>query len=133
MYKNIGRKIKGLAKFICWIGITISVIWAIYLFSYDTDYYYNNIKIITGIIILIAGPIISWIGSFFAYGFGELIEKTTEIADNVLGQNNYNNKKEDVALKAPQSVSKDVWICPECCRELTTDTLKCKCGYTKTE
>jgi hypothetical protein len=31
---------------------------------------------------MVVGGLASWIGSFFTYGFGELIEKTTEIANN---------------------------------------------------
>ena len=41
-----------------------------------------------GILIAIIGSGISWIGSFFAYGFGELIEKTSEIATNISCFNN---------------------------------------------
>lgn len=36
-----------------------------------------------GVAFLIVGPLISVIGSFFTYGFGELIVKTTEIANNM--------------------------------------------------
>ena len=35
-----------------------------------------------GLVVIIVGCLGSWIGSFFTYGFGELIEKTTEIAEN---------------------------------------------------
>ncbi len=35
------------------------------------------------IAIIIAGPLLSWVGALFVYGFGELIEKTTIIADHV--------------------------------------------------
>ena len=31
--------------------------------------------------VMLVGPLVSWIGSFFVYGFGELIENTTVIAE----------------------------------------------------
>lgn len=79
MFKNIGSKIKSLAEIICWIGIVISVLIGIA---------WMENSIIGGILIAIIGSGISWIGSFFAYGFGELIEKTSEIATNISCFNN---------------------------------------------
>lgn len=37
---------------------------------------------ILSIFILIVGPLFSWTSSFVMYGFGELIDKSTEIAKN---------------------------------------------------
>ena len=42
----------------------------------------NDISSPIGLVLIVAGPIGSWISSFFVYGFGELIEKTSEIAEN---------------------------------------------------
>ncbi len=86
MFKNISGKIKTLAQTICWIGIIISVIVGLYIFI-TTIIKSNNAAIIvtgslTGILYLIIGPILSWVGSFLMYGFGELIEKTCKIAQN---------------------------------------------------
>ncbi|MBR3966447.1 MAG: SHOCT domain-containing protein [Clostridia bacterium] len=53
MFNNIGRTIKILAKIIWWIG-TITIV----------------------------GIILFWPTAFVCYGFGELIEKACEIADN---------------------------------------------------
>ena len=36
-----------------------------------------------GLLIMFIGSLFSWIGSFFAYGFGELIDKATEIEKNI--------------------------------------------------
>ena len=72
MFDNIGSKIKSWAKVVCWVGILVSVIVGIPLFEESP----------LGLLIMIIGSLSSWIGSFFAYGFGELIEKTTEIAEN---------------------------------------------------
>lgn len=35
-----------------------------------------------GCIYLIIGPLVSWVSSFFMYGFVELIERTTEVSLN---------------------------------------------------
>ena len=73
MFDNIGGKIKALAKVICWIGIISSVISGIGLMISDED------MIIYGILAAVGGTLISWIGSFFTYGFGELIDNTSKL------------------------------------------------------
>ena len=73
MFDDIGGKIKTVAKVVCWVGIIMSVITGIVLISTANT---------VGILTIIVGSLGSWIGSFTLYGFGELIEKTTEIAEN---------------------------------------------------
>ena len=70
MFENIGGKIKGLAKFICWAGITITVL---------RNLIGLNSRGFAAIFWMVVGCLLSWIGSFFVYGFGELIEKVTSI------------------------------------------------------
>ncbi len=77
MYKEIGKKIKALAQIICVIGIGISIIIGILLMVRDDD------MIFAGILILLLGSLLSWIGSFMTYGFGELIDKTCQISKNL--------------------------------------------------
>ena len=86
MFENIGRKIKTLAETLCWLGIVVSVLAGLTITGKD---------IIVGLLVLIIGSLCSWIGSFFAYGFGELIEKTTEIAANTSCFNNEPNNTSD--------------------------------------
>ena len=84
MFNNIGGKIKALATLVCLIGMAASVIGAIALWA--TNSRYNN-TIWTGFVVLIAGCVGSWVGSFFAYGFGELIEETKrsrEVSEQLL-------------------------------------------------
>ena len=81
MFENIGGKIKTLAKVFCALGIVVSVISGVLLFSYD---------FFIGLITLVLGSVGAWISSFCLYGFGELIEKVTDIA----GYCEYNNFKE---------------------------------------
>lgn len=75
MFENVGEKIKGLANVICVIGIIISLIGCYYFFV--------NLEYFMGFICMIIGPIISWVISLFIYGFGELIDRATEISKDI--------------------------------------------------
>lgn len=87
MFNNMGNKIKKLAKVICWIGIIGSIITGLILIAIGCEglshsYYSNDDEIITiiaGLLIAIVGSIISWIGSFKLYGFGDLVNNVQEI------------------------------------------------------
>ena len=96
MFNNIGHKIKGLAKFICWLGIILSVILGVILIlsastsrSFSIDGYSERVtisaggSIVAGILVIVFGSLFSWIGSFFMYGFGELVESSKKVADRV--------------------------------------------------
>jgi len=84
MFNNIGGKIKTLAKVICWFGIIASVILGIIMITarsgYRSDPYF---QVVYGILIIVVGCLISWIGSFFTYGFGQLIENSDYIRNNM--------------------------------------------------
>lgn len=89
MYNNIGKKIKTLAKVLAWLGIAVSVIAGIAIIagggamsSYGSSYNMGGSAAVAGITTIIFGALGSWVSSFMLYGFGELIEKTTEIAKN---------------------------------------------------
>ena len=80
MFNNIGQKIKTLAEVLCWIGITVSVLAAALLFvSGVTEG--NPHAVLFGLLLVVLGPLLSWIGSFLLYGFGELVTKTSRIAE----------------------------------------------------
>lgn len=74
MFDNIGDKIKGLAIFVTIVGCVVSLIFAIS--------YWNASHFWDGFLIFICGPLLSWVGSFVLYGFGELIEKTNRIEES---------------------------------------------------
>ncbi len=92
MYTSIGGKIKTLAQIVCLLGIIVSVIYGICF--YNTYYSVRSM----GIVIIFGGSLLSWVSSFFTYGFGELIEKATVIAEAV--------SKDDVNKDAAEAVSK---------------------------
>ena len=81
MYDNIGGKIKGLAKAIFFIEAIATVITGFIILA--NSYYFEGI--LTGVLVIIVGPIFAWISSWLLYGFGELIEKACDIADNTRG------------------------------------------------
>ena len=71
MFDNIGRKIKTLAKVLCWLGIIGSEIAAIVMINSR----YTETQI-TGWITLFAGPLVSWISSFTLYALGEIADNS---------------------------------------------------------
>ena len=94
MFKNIGGKIKGLAKVICYVGIAISVIAGIVMIGFGSFSYNGDTMIGVGFAVMLVGSLVSWIGSLFAYGFGELIENTTVIAELAAKADAEKNKAE---------------------------------------
>ncbi len=82
MFGNIGGKIKGLAAFICWLGIIGSVLGGIGLAMLG-----DEIMIIIGVAVAIVGSLMSWIGSFILYGYGQLIYNTDILVKNAQNGN----------------------------------------------
>ena len=80
MFKNIGKKIKGLSTMICIIGIIVSIIGGL-----------ACMYVHFALFILIAGvgSLLSWIGSFFMYGFGELIDTTCQIRESLFSKSSF--------------------------------------------
>ena len=87
MFEDIGGKIKNLALITCIIGIIASVITGFAMLANGT---------FVGIIVVIVGSLASWIGSFFTYGFGELIDHTIAIYDELYTRNKKIEKKESI-------------------------------------
>ena len=88
MFNNIGGKIKGLAKVLCWVGIIVSVLVGILLIaspSGGSGYsgFTDSATIVLGILTIIVGSISSWVGSFVLYGFGELVENSSAIKNEL--------------------------------------------------
>ena len=77
MFKNMGGKIKGLTKFICWVGIIISILAGVGIAFAGIEAGDTTEAVISGIAVAVGGFLLSWISSFVAYGFGELVENST--------------------------------------------------------
>lgn len=80
MYDNIGSKIKTLAQVVFIIMAVISIISGILIiFSHISGIliiFSDGGAFIIGILTAGIGVLLSWIGTFFLYGFGQLIENT---------------------------------------------------------
>lgn len=72
MFNNVGGKIKGLAKVLTLIGIIGSIITG----GLMVDAVDDDIAVFVSLGVTIFGCLMSWIGSFLLYGFGQLIENT---------------------------------------------------------
>jgi len=96
MFENIGWKIKKSAKVICVVGIVALVVSGIatIVSAVNVGIIASDVgeaativgepnvrKMMIGVLMITMGPLLSWIVSLCLYGFGELIEKTTAIAE----------------------------------------------------
>ena len=89
MFKNMGGKIKMLAKVMCWINIALGII-AVFAGIFSVVAFGNisghSIEAAGVICLIILAGIIwalfAWIGSFFLCGYGELIENSAITAKN---------------------------------------------------
>ena len=81
MFKNIGEKLKSLAKFLCTIGIFIGITGGIILMSFSQSSWHNQWMLSVGIAVLILVPLLSWLSSLFIYALGELVENSAVQAD----------------------------------------------------
>lgn len=77
MYKNIGKKIKKLAKVLTVIGIVACVITGIVLIALGN---------MTGLVYIFFMPFLVWISSFFTYAIGELVDKVCNIERAICGE-----------------------------------------------
>ena len=73
MFKNIGKKIKGLAALVCWLGIISSALIAAGVWAAG----YAGLAVL----VLIIGALSSWISSFYAYALGEMTDSAAKQAD----------------------------------------------------
>lgn len=75
MFTHIGSKIKALTQCAFVLSSLTSIIAGFYLISYRSD------SILTGVLLIVVGPLAAWLGSLFSYAFGEMFENITVIAE----------------------------------------------------
>ena len=104
MFKEIGKKIKGLAKILFVLGIIISVICGIasctgivgtVTIASGADAPEPAaliIGIIAFLIVLLVGILISYLSVLFTYAFGELVDKVDEIEKKIGTNKNVEEK-----------------------------------------
>ena len=89
MFHNIGGKIKGLAATACCLGIAAAILIGFCLIASQED-----TLVIIGIIVILVGSLLSWLGSILAYAFGQLVDNSDRMV-NILNElrREYNNQK----------------------------------------
>lgn len=98
MYTDIGKKIKSWAKVVCIAEAIAAVIGAlIMMFSAE-----DGIMMAIGLFLLVGGPVVAWVSSWLLYGFGEIIDKLTEIEENTRPVPDYEDEETDDAYTAEQ-------------------------------
>lgn len=101
MYKNIGGKIKGLAKFFCTLGIIFSILIALLLVGLGMMNGALIVCVIGGVVYAILGSLIAWLSTIMLYAFGqqvEMQEKSAVLLEKIL------NKLNDAPQPAPKPI-----------------------------
>ena len=118
MFDNIGGKIKSLAMFFCCIGVIVSFVFGIVLITKKF--------FLWGILVIIIGSLMSWIGSWVLYGFGQLIEnsdilvsrnfKSEKRSSRIMPAKNIVGQKDSANTATSNSVKSSVhqWRCDSC-------------------
>lgn len=131
MYDNIGSKIKTLAQVVFIIMAVISIISGVLIL------FIVNYGFIIGILTAGIGVLLSWVGTFFLYGFGQLIENSDILVREAKKQSNgiqrisTESNENDIStekvaesmkkLKANRSnTSTNIKRCPHCGERVTS-------------
>lgn len=79
MYDNIGGKIKVLARVAFFVeAIAAGIVGIVLMASYDDG-------ILVGFLVAVGGGAVALFSSWLLYGFGEIIDRTCDIARNACG------------------------------------------------
>lgn len=84
MFNNVGKKIKGFAAVLTWIGIVASCLSGMVTMVIDDEF------VGVGLLIMVIGSLLSWISSLTMYGFGELVDNSAK-AVKLLQKNTISN------------------------------------------
>ena len=119
MWDNIGGKLQGLAKFVCWFGIVAAVAFGLVCII-------NN-QALTGIVYIVVGGLSAWIGSWAMYGLGGVVEY---VENKGSAGNQSSSVFTSVSPKNDVFVSSDnCWICSKCRTSNPNSKVECRnCG-----
>ena len=129
LYKNIGGKIKNWAKWIFVVEAIGAIILGFVLMCAGKE------LMVYGLLVLVCGPIVAWVGSWLLYAFGELVEdihamrnKYYPIAEeqaNLETEEKAKHEAEEITYEKAQTFS-----CPNCQRKVYYGNPMCECGQT---
>ncbi len=142
MFKDIGEKIKFAAKLLCWVGIIGSIIMGIAFGSLGsatkgTEADISGLMSFIGVTITIGGSILSWIGSWLLYSWGDIVNNVQEINYTLNKQAEQNLKtapQSSKLFRSSQTTSKATsikWTCPKCSEENNANAQYCINCFTK--
>ena len=135
MFNNIGKKIKTLAVVIFILEVLAAFIVGLCLLE-DDDYE------LFALLLILLGPFVAWVSSFFVYGLGQLIDNTDIIVSALNPQRAVAPEQENsdfitqdlTEITKNQPVSKTVespsctsWKC-KCGKVLSAEEPVCSCG-----
>ena len=126
MFENIGEKLKGLASFMCWVGIILSVISGVSIIIDGTLFW--------GLFVAVLGSLGSWISSWVTYAIGEIAE-CTELIPSLYRNNKSNGNEKQPKQQKIVSIPKPITTknystqkrCPHC-GELVKSNICEMCG-----
>ena len=131
MFDKPGEKIQSLAKVLFWLSAIGFVIWAMVTAIKFKEIGYGDFPVARFLILLIGGPLASYISSLVLYGFGELIivsDRIYRTADKKLEP-----KIMYVDKTAGEGTANKPWRCPQCNRANDGSVRICECGQAKPE
>ena len=129
MWTDMGQKLQMLAKVVFVMGIIVSLVRAIIIWSTPVpvepsfSYSNNGIRVQAnqtftfwpGLLTLIIGCLLSCVVSWALYGFGLIVKNTEK-----------NNPDDSVEIDPPFQPN---WICPQCKAENPSGSVQCQeCG-----
>ena len=129
LWTNMGKKLKILAQVICIIGVIISLVQAIQVWSIkpvNVSAYFGDTNVHLeqestfwlGLWTLIKGCVLSWVGTFALYGFG-IIVGFVENGGSISPK----------GIPASDGGTASTWICPDCKTENPKNAVRCQeCG-----
>ncbi len=90
MFTNIGSKLKTTAKVLCWAGILLSAVFGVYMIIRGNELMQVSDTrekgldmLVTGITVLVFGPVFSWVCGLLLCVFGDLADRVTGIEAGV--------------------------------------------------
>ena len=100
MFENIGKKIKGLVKTIFIIESVASVIIGIVILALSEEFN------IIGLLVMAGGILVAWLSSWLLYGYGEIIDKLTDIERNTRGAAGDSDVRAELAYKRNEKLER---------------------------
>ncbi len=131
MFENVGGKIKGCVQVVCWVGIIGFVALGMYYISEAGNRYMGEVYTMMGLFYLFIGPLLCWVSSLVAYGFGELVEKTAEIHNHLVKSEELPEQEEEGSDKEKVGNTEKDWFCSHCGKRHEAHEVKCDCGTEK--